>query len=334
MSGIKALRKLQMGAHTSSDSGDAIPATSIWRGMGTLEDARNFYFVAEDVGIMTGTDRSNISQLGSKLSLDATEATYEQLPYLCEMAIQTATPTADSDAGSGYAYQYTFPTTAANTIKPYCWEGGDNQQAEVANYMHCADFSLAGDEGKAWMMSANLFGRDVNNDTFTAGLTLPAVNHANFGQSYFYIDNDSDDFGDTVVSQTLLASTFKYATNFVAKHPANGRLDFSFVQPTMPEISLAVTFEHDGTAVTEKGYWRTQTPRLIRIKNEGVALTTAGAYTYRTIQLDIAGKFTKFNKLGERNGNDVLEATFIGRYNAAQATAGNILIVNELSALP
>jgi hypothetical protein len=102
----------------------------------------------------------------------------------------------------------------------------------------------------------------------------------------------------------------------------------------MPEISLAVTFEHDATSVTEKGNWRTQTSRLLRIKNHGVALTTAGVYTYRTIQIDVAGKFTKFNKLGERNGNDVLEGTFIGRYNAAQATAGNILIVNELSALP
>ena len=38
MAGIKALRKIQMGPE--STKGTPVPATSIWRGMGLLEDLR------------------------------------------------------------------------------------------------------------------------------------------------------------------------------------------------------------------------------------------------------------------------------------------------------
>jgi hypothetical protein len=334
MSGIRALRKLQFGRHSASDSGDPIAATTIWRGMGTIEDARDLHFIAEDVGILTGTDRTNTSAYNAKLSLDAVPSTYEQLPHILEMAIKTATATSDSGGGSGYIYTYTIPTTAGNTVKPYCIQGGDNYQAEVANYMHCTDFTLDGDEGKEWMMSASLFGRTVANATFTAGLTLPTVYNMNFGMSKLYIDSDSDTWGTSLKSNTLLKASFKYTTGLVPKRTADGRLDFSWVQTTAPKISLGLTFEHDVTSVAEKTSWRNEVPKLIRLINTGVALTTPGVYTYRTMIIDLAGKWEKFAKLGERNGNDILEGTFTGRYNSTQASAGQIVIVNQLSSLP
>src|SRR5690349_11119312 len=98
--GIKALRKIQLGHNASSDSGDVIPATTIWRGMGTIQDDRQFYFVPEDVGIMGGTDRSNVSFLGASIGLDAIDCTPEQLPYLCELNIANVSPT--SDTGDGW----------------------------------------------------------------------------------------------------------------------------------------------------------------------------------------------------------------------------------------
>jgi hypothetical protein len=334
MSGIRALRKLQFGRNADSDSGEAIAATTIWRGTGTIEDARDLHYIAEDVGILVGTDRTNTSQLNAKLSLDATPGTYEQLPHILEMGVKTASPVSDSGGGTGYIYTYTFPTTSPNTIKPYCIQGGDNQQAEVANFMHATDFTLSGNEGKEWMMSANLFGRDVNNTTFTPGLTIPTVYEMNFGQTKLYIDNDSDTWGTTIKSNTLLQASLKYKTGLVPKFTADGFLYFSFAQTTMPDITLTLTFEHDTNSVTEKGFWRTETPRLIRLLNQGAALTTPGLYTYRSMIADLAGKWIKFAKLGERNGNDILEGTFTGRYNDAKASAGSITVVNQLTSLP
>jgi hypothetical protein len=332
--GTKAQRRLQFARLADSDSGEAIAATTIWRGTGTLEDTRNVYFVPEDVGLLSGTDRSNTSMTGSALALDATEATYEQLPHILEMAIQTATPVSDSGGGDGWIYTYTFPTTAIPTVKPYSIEGGDNNQAESAAFFHCADFTLSGNEQEAWMMSANLFGRAVANDTFTAGLTLPAVNHMNFGKTLLYIDADSDAYGTTLKSNSLLQASLKYTTGLVPKFTADGRLDMSFVQSTMFDATLTLTFEHNTNAVTEKTNWRNETARIIRLINEGPAFTTGGVYDYRTVIIDVPGKWLDFAKIGERNGNDVLEGTFQIRYNATKASAGSIVVVNSLASLP
>jgi hypothetical protein len=132
----------------------------------------------------------------------------------------------------------------------------------------------------------------------------------------------------------LLQANLKYTTGLIPKFTADGQLYLSFVQTTMPVISLTLTFEHDTNSVNEKTNWRNETARLIRLLNQGAALTTAGVYTYRTMQIDLPGKWEKFAKIGERNGNDILEGTFTGRYNSAQASSGQFLIVNELSSLP
>lgn len=331
--GVKSLRKLQFSRQADSDSGDAIAATEIWRGMGTIEDARDLHYIDEDVGLLVGSDRTNTSALQAKLSLDAIPATYEQFPHLLEMNIKTVTPTSDSGNGSGIIYTYPIPTNATQAIKPYCWQGGDNIQAEVANFMHGIDFTWAGEEQKEWMMSSNLMGRTVANTSFTALSNLVAIDEMNFNQTKLYIDPDSGSWGSTLFSNTLLQASLKYTSGLIPKYTADGNLYPSWFQMTMPTIELTITFEHDANSVIEKTNWRNETARLIRLLNQGPALTTPGVYTYKTSQLDLAGKWLKFAKLGERNGNDVLEGTFTGRYNATQASAGQIIVVNERSTL-
>ena len=332
MGGVKGLRKLQFARNADSDSGGEIDATEIWRGTGTIEDARTLEFVEEDVGILTGTDRTNTPYLFGKLALDPVVATFEQFPNLLEMSIQAATPSTDS--GSNFIRTYNFPTTSKNTLRDYTFEGGDNQQAELLDFVHCTDWTLSGEEKKPWMMSGNLFGRQVAPTTFTAGVTIPTVYNANFGKTRLYIDDDSDDFGTTLVSNSLLVGNVKYNAKLIDKATADGNLFYSFVETPKPEIVATLTFEHDANATAEKVDWRAETARVIRLKIEGVALTTPGAtYTYRTVIIDIAGKWLKFNKIGERNGNDVLEGVFHARYNAARASAGKIIVVSDRAVL-
>lgn len=332
--GIKALRKIQLARNADSDSDDVIAATTIWRGGGTLEDTRNLYFIQEDVGIMIGTDRTNTSLLGGALALDAIEGTYEQLPHLLEMSMGTATPVSDSGGGDGWIYTYTIPVGTVPTLKPYTVEGGDNAGAEVMNFVHCNDWTLSGAGGQAWMMSGNLFGKNIVPQAFTGGVSLPVVNTMNFGKSKLYIDADSNDWGTTQISQTLLAASIQYTGNLVAKATADGALTWSFVQPTMPEMTVSMTFEHNANAIAQKVVWRAETARLVRIINEGTAFTNPGVYTYRSAIFDLAGKWLKIGKIGEQNGNDVVEGTFQVKYNDTKASAGTVKIVNALSALP
>lgn len=50
--------------------------------------------------------------------------------------------------------------------------------------------------------------------------------------------------------------------------------------------------------------------------------------------LDVAGKWRTVEALGESDGNNILTAELLCRYNATAATAGQLEIVNELAALP
>ena len=332
MAGIKALRKIQVGVETTA--GTAVAATSIWRGMGTIEDTRTTTFVEEDIGILGGADRSYVPMLGASLSLASTPATFEQLPVICEMAILTATPTQDG-SGSGYLYQYTEATTAAPTIKTRTIEGGDNEAVEEMEYCYVESLTIDGSAGEACNMSAEVRGRQVSTSAFTTTATLPTVEEIKASKGKLYIDAIDGTIGSTQISNTLLKFTLNWATGLIAVPTLDGNLYFTFVKKTAPEITLDLTFEHDSSSVAQKAAWRAETPKLVRLQFEGTTLTTAGtSYTYKTLNIDLAGKWDTFSALGDQDGNNIVTGTFRARYNSTAAFFAELLIVNELTALP
>ena len=48
MAGVKALRRIQLGAESSA--GTSVPATTKWRGGGTIQDDIDLVFAQEDTG--------------------------------------------------------------------------------------------------------------------------------------------------------------------------------------------------------------------------------------------------------------------------------------------
>jgi hypothetical protein len=330
--GIRGLAQVLMGREGTP--GSAVAATTVWRGRGMLQDDRVIKFPTEDIGILTGTDRSYIPKLAGSLLLESVPATFEQFPHILEMGVKTASATADG-AGSDFIYEYVFPTTAANTIKTYTIETGDNNEEEEMEYCFVTDFTLTGDEGEAWMMAANIIGRQVAVSTFTTTASIPTVEEMLFQKTKLYIDAATAAWGATIKSNTLLSAQFTYKTGNKAIFAADGNLYFSSHKSVMPEIRLKLTFEHDAIGAAQKVLARSQTPQKIRLKTEGSALTSAGTtYSVKTMIIDIVGKYEKFNKIGERNGNDIIEFEFLGRYNADAASAGLIYIVNELASIP
>lgn len=300
-----------------------------------MEDAREVVFPNEDIGLLVGADRTYVPKLEALITFDSVEATYEQLPHLLEAGVMTATPT--TDTGSAIIYTYNFPTTAQRTVKTYTIEGGDDQQAEEMEFSFVKSLSLSGNAGEAVMMSADWIGRQVTNTTFTPSTdaTVPTVDEVLFSKGKLYIDNDTDAFGTTQKSNTLLSMDLQVETGHQEMYTATGNLYFSGKKQVMPEVTLNLTFEHDATSVAEKTNWRNETARLIRLRFDGPALTTTGtAYDTKTVIVDLAGKWENFDKIGEQDGNDIVQATFRARYNSVAAKLGSIIVVNELAAIP
>jgi hypothetical protein len=404
MPGIKKLRKIQLGQE--SVAGTKVNATAIWRGTGTVDDAREIVLPDEDIGYLSGVNRSYIPKLGAVLNLDATPATFEQLPYLFQAGIASATPTQDG-AGTGYVSTFTLPTTSANTIKTFSVEHGDNTQVEYGTYAFAEEIVITGAPGEAvqmasrWRMrntdrnvvsgstisfattgsiiyrsagwsdflagqSITVTGTADNNKTFVvasissgslvttsavtptteasgstvtmtqvykAGLSLPTVEEILFSKGTLAIDAVSGTIGATTKSNTFLGMEMTIATGWVAVFTGDGQLYFSFNKSTPPSLICRLTFEYDGTCIDEKNYFRLQTPRKIRLNFPGSTLTTGGTYTTKLFRFDMAGKWTEFSALDERDGNDIVTGTFTAAYDSTAALFGQAVIVNENSSL-
>lgn len=332
MAGIVPLRKIQIGAETTA--GTAVAADIIWRGKGTLEDVSPIVNVDEHVGYLSGTDRTYNPHVEGRLSMESVEASFEQLPHILEAGVRTDTPAQDG-TGSGYIYEYAFPTTSANTIKTYTIEGGDNQQEEEMSYCFVEKFTLSGKSKEAVMMTADWVGRQITPSSFTGALALATAEPILFQKTKLYIDAVGGTLGDTLVSSTLLGFDLSVSTGWHTKYTADGQLYFTFHEAGTPQIELSMTWEHNSTAVTEKANWRAQTARQLRLRIEGTALGTPGTtYTYKTLDLDFAGKWKSFSKIGDQDGNDIVTGVFVPKYNSTAALFGLIRVVNELTALP
>jgi hypothetical protein len=166
------------------------------------------------------------------------------------------------------------------------------------------------------------------------GLSLTsAVEELKFGKSKLYLDAVDGTIGTTIKSGTLLAWTLNIKTGWMAVFSGDGNASFGFVKCGEPVVTMDVTLEFDGTARAEKAYQRAQTPRLLRLLVEGNALTTANDYTYKSLVVDLAGYWSKFSKLAEQDGNDVVTGTFVAKYDPTAEMFGDLTVVNEVAAL-
>lgn len=325
--GIKAFRKIQLGQETTA--GSSVAATAIWRGIGTIEENIETVFPNEDIGKLPGVTRSYIPKTMATLSLEPTECTYEQVLYLLEGGIQLATPTSDTP---GYKYIYTMPIDSSDILdttdlRTFSVEGGDNNEVVGFAYGFVTDFTLSGNAGEALMMSGTMVGRQASTDTFTASISIPSVEEVLFSKGKLYIDNvtASSDLGKTQITNTLLAADLNVNTGWTPVFSADGNIYFSFIKQVQPEVVLNVTFEYNTSAVAEIALWRAGTARQLRLKFDG----SSSKY----LQIDMAGKWEKFDKIGERDGNDIITATFRARYDSTCDRFFVVTVGNALSAL-
>lgn len=333
MAGIKAGRFIQLGQEVNV--GTEVDATTTWRGMGTIEDNTETVFAEEDVGYLSGVDRTYIPSVGATLEMEETEATFEQMLHILQAGIDTIAGAADG-AGSGYIYAYVFPELATDTmtVKTYTIEGGDNEQEEQFVYGFVESFSLSGAPNEAVKVSAVWKGQQVAAGTKTtiAG-ALPTVEEILFNRGKLYIGT-GDTFG-TQKTNTWLGFTLDVTTGWKAVQTGDGNLYFSFLKNIGPEITCEFTFEHDTVAVTEIAAWRAGTHRKIRMEFTGTTFDTAGtAYTNKTLLVDLDGKWESFDPLDDDDGNDVVTGTFRARYNSTSQAFASITDVVNLAAIP
>jgi hypothetical protein len=339
MAGIRALQMIQFGIETTP--GTALAATVLWRGVGTLNDEAKPVAIKEQAGYLFSLGRVAIPKVGAVLKLDATPATFEQLPYLLAAGVEnTTTGTADG-AGSGKIYQYDAPTITANSIKSLTARVGDNQRVDVMAYTFTESFHLKGAKGGMVEVDAELRGRQAVDGDFTTGVTPAAAEPVLFQLGKLYLNADGGTIGTTQVTGSLLGFEFGGRTGWNALWTADGQVYFT--QPVYvgnnadtggQEVTGKLVLLHDANAETELAKARSGEIRLMRLLFQGSALTTAGTtYTHKTLQIDAAIQYTDIPDLGEQDNLGVMEFPFRVVLNAARNLSYQIIVVNEVATL-
>lgn len=334
--GIKALRKIQFGMEETA--GTAVVCSTIWRGEGVLVDDRAIEMPAEDVGAYESYGRTYIPKLGAHIELSETPATFEQLPLLLELGVKAVTTGVVDTGGSGYVYAYPRPITAANTLLTATIEGGDNIRADEMEYSYVESFTLSGAKGEALQMGGTVRGRQATDAEFTGTATLPEVEEILFGKGKLYLDATT--LGTTQKTQTWLGFSLEWPSGWKEVYTGDGALYFTkleYVGGKENPVTGELILEHDATAEAEIGFARSESTRLVRMKFEGSAFTTAGsAYTYKTLLIDMAIKYTAVPEVGDEDGDDIVTLPFQVVYaSAAQpaALSAQITVVNALDAI-
>lgn len=331
MPGVKALRKIQIGKETTS--GSSVAATVVYRGEGTIKDTRAIEFTPEDVGYISGQDRTIITRTGGELTHTDT-ASFEQICYPLSSGVLAVT-SGSADGTAAKVYDYIFPTTGSAAFNTYTIESGDDQQEEESAAWVCTGIQLSGKAGEALKISDTWMGRGPAPSTYTVlsgSAASPTAEGIPFSKGKIYIDDVSGTWGSTQVSSTLVGMSLDIKTGMVQVWTADGSLDSTFIKRVQPEVVLSLTFEHNASAVTEKAAWRAETARKIRIEFTGTALS-GSTFTAKTLRIDLAGKWETFEALADENGNNVVTGTFRARYNSTAALMGRIVSVHGIAAL-
>jgi len=333
MPGIKRLRKIQLGKETVS--GTPVAATTILRAEASgIEDTRGLEFIDENVGIIVPTNRAVTTYTEGKLEISDMPATFEQLRYIFHGGIASITPTNDG-TGSGKVWTYVYPVSAIPNIATFTFEAGDNQKVERMAGAFCESFTISGAPKEYLKASSTWIGTDVSGmSAFTSGLSVPTVEDIPFASCVFTVEDPSETYGGTTLPNTLVGFSLEIKTGLIPVYAADYTLNRSFIGYEKFEGTLKATFIHNASAVAEKEKWRSKSPRFIRIQARGSDLSQAGSYSKKNLSLDCWGVWEKFDKIGDLDGNDIIEATLRLSYDSVTGKIFTATIVIDEATLP
>lgn len=328
MAGVKRLRELQLAKEATA--GTKLAATIKWGGNGVLIDEGPIEFVDPDVGNLIADATTYRPYSEGSIVFDEMPATFETLPYILSASIENIQTAAADTGGSGHIWQYDYPTTAVATApRTFTIEAGDNQEADAMEYSFVEEFTISGAAQEALMVTATWRGRQLTDTGLTAGLTVPTQEEILFQKGKFYVNTTSVSTA-TQLTATVVAFEFGGPSGWKPIYAADGNLYFSALKNVGPELEGSFTFEVDATGEAQRGYAQAETVQYCRAEWSGAALTTAGSsYTYKTLRIDFAFKYTEVPSLEDDDGNDQYTIPFRVVSNANP----QIIVVNEVETI-
>lgn len=328
--GLNALRRVQVGLE--STPGTSVAATSRLMGFslgGNLND-RVVVQPMDQRASLAAHSRGYTTGYLWEDTLDG-EATYEDIIYLLGWAIKGAiTPsTVDTNAKK---WLYTPSLTSANVPDTSTLEFGDDTQEYEAEYVFAKGLTISGAIDEPVKVSADVCGRQLSASSFTGSLTARTVEQILSQKFKLYMDDAGGTIGSTQKTLTLIDWQFKTGAHFIPKKHQDGNLYFSGYSEVAMAPELQLTMELNANTTAIRGKYTAETVQLVRLIGTGSLIGAVSAL--KTLCIDGAYRITKFDKIGEKNGADVVAVSLVGEYDSTYAKVFEIYAQNLVSTLP
>ena len=321
------LRKFQVGFE--STSGTAVAATEQLVGEAVYTPEIEREFEEYPRGVRAPVTGGGVAKSKGSMFAFSGNLSYEEILYPLATGIEAPALT-----GAG-PYVYTFdpdltivPVPKSLTCEYIVDDGSTKHYEREAAFCVCRSFEVGLAFGELATMSFELFGRAEQTSTMTAALT-PVTGRTLIPSNLFTvaIDDAWSGLGGTPKSTLVRAASLSVTTGLEPDYTLDGRTDLDFTQlrAGMLDATLSITMEHNASAATEIGKWRTGALRFVRLK------ATDGT---KIVQFDLAAKYLSPPSFSEDAGTEIATMELGLEYDSTGAKAFVATITNSLAALP
>lgn len=301
--------------------GTAVAATAKLQGFlsGTIQpDAQQEQ--VEELGRLYPSALTALTGLSAQAQIEQA-VTYEDILFPLYAAFGDVTPTGTNP----YTYTFSAPTTTAPTLQPLSLEYGTADGQYVLAGAFASKLTLKLTAAGLWMANYDLLGKSIAAVSLAA-LSDRTVELARASDTTLHIDAAGGTIGTTAVATTLIDAELTVETNRHLKTFA-GALAPSTYGESRWGGTLKLTLEWNSTV---KGYFDAAlsalVSKLIQVK------ASSGS---KSLSIQFAGYLESSVELfRDRDGNQIVEMTFRGRYDSVFANWLKVIAINAVSTLP
>ncbi len=266
VTGIRALRRIQIGKEVTTTKGTAVAATAGLAGVLTMKESPTIHRPVEERGQLAEFSRNvKVANL-AELTLES-NATFEQILYLLHMGVLgNITPVG---AGTAKFWTFTPAMEAEGVFDSFTIEYGDNIEQWETEYCLASAIEISGAMNEPMKVKGDIFGRKMTVCEFTSGKVIPTLESIITQKARLYIDDEDGKIGATEKSATLYTFTYAINTGLSPKRFGDGSIDFSGYYENFKDIDLKITFAFNAGAELERLKYVAGSKRLVRIEALG-----------------------------------------------------------------
>lgn len=281
----------------------------------------------EDYGRLSRYNRRIKVDESTKLQWEG-GLTFEQCMYLFNTSIKGGV--AGVLLTPGYAWSYDPNIITANAPDTLSLEVGDDQEQFDIPYVFCTGLELSFGMNDVWKFRADMVGRPMVVGNFTGSINPTTVEEVLGSKSRLYCDTTWAGLGGTEMASSIISGSIKLNTGFTPVKYGDANLYYTTYSESKRflEADLVIAFNSD--AVTRFAEFIAGTAKFYKIKTLGTLISGS---TYKELSISLSGAIQSWDKLGERDGEDVVSIKLVSQYDQTGGKEFLVYLVNNVTAL-